>query len=879
MGLLTTGKSNMNLAGLHKEQTSSPTPKHNFSSISLMTTNSSSHNINGLLHNSQMTTNTKDHKNIISPVASSAQISGKLSGELILFDIRIDKSNDTSYTTPIDDTYHENSFSNSEENYFQDIIIIKGASQEDLNAENVLITGKIVLGVSQPIPMKKLTLRLVGDVKTRIPVGENDLERYSTFDKRIYDKLWDYKYFKSYLFPENNRQDTATPAVASKDDSQNLRAQMMHKRTKSGANLKRLASFSNLSFSANSLPTLSTTGLSSNDILQPGNYELPFKFTVSSAIAESLELKECTVNYQFTCMIERTSKKSDLYLKKKLKIIRTLSSDSTDLSETVLVSNTWPNKIDYALSTPAKSNIIGSSVPVRFEFVPLSKGLKLGSIKIQLIEQISVFSPVVGTKSFERVCSKKKIADPLRSSRYYDEDLVSNFYEEIIPPEKYVVEDKGEFLDKWDVIVYLDTPSSLSKICQDCVVGNFVKIRHKLKFVVGLINTDDHVSELRASLPLQFFISPFVPVTAKSFYVDPVFHKNSNPNFAADMAKEDDIYLFDESKNLLVDSVMKAYKVASFERLNALVQQPHDNVLKVDFINGNIRPQLESTNNSKSTPLLSTFASHSNEINSSNVSNTYLPKIKNNSSEKDLFEYSKKHSSIVISDMMTPPSYTKRVYDQLLAENSGFIKKPNSSDGAPEDLSKTKKNKNSYSNQDLNRLRHGISNISLDEQINLQYEHAENTNKTAINKLASPELSRIPSYHDAMLSSTKMQNSNVEIRDLPPVYNPKWDEEYKNTSDVSQPLRNNMPAIDGVSSSIDSSIFLNESSGFIKPSKQVKTARFQLGVGMTPINTGGEHLSLSKENSSKSLNAAPSLLSRSNSAKNMTKIFGFGQKD
>lgn len=877
MGFLSSGKSNLNLNGIKKQQ--SPGLNRSASNVSISSSRGANTSNDSFVTKTTPTTQAKDFKSGLSPVASSAHITGKLSGELILFDIRIDKSNDTSYTTPIHDNGNqENFFSQADENFFQDIIIIKGTNQDDLNGDDVAISGKVVLAVSQPIALKKLTLKLIGDVKTRIPVGENGLERYSTFDKRIYDKTWDYSYFKPYLFPNEQKSEP----IHNKDELSKSRPSLQHKRTKSGTNMKRLASFSSLSFSTNSLSSLSQGVSSSHDTLQPGNYELPFTFIAPSSISESLELKECMVGYQFSCIIERTSKKSDLILKKKLKIIRTLTADSVELSETVLVSNTWPGKLDYSLSTPAKSNIIGSSIPIRFEFVPLSKNLKLGTIKIQLLEQISVFSPVVGTKNFERVCCKKKVSDPLRSCRYFDEELVSDFYEDIIPPENYVVEDRGEFLDKWDVIVYLDTPSSLSKIAQDCVVGSFVKVRHKLKFVVGLVNPDDHVSELRAALPVQLFISPFVPITAKSFYVDPVFHRNSNPNFSSDLLKEDDIYLFDESKNLLVDSVLKAYKVASTEQLSSMGQNPLKIVSGVDFINGNLKPQLVNGNKSNSTSALANLKTGTTDIGSFSQSQILLPKLKNNSSEQDLLDYSKKHSSVVISDMMAPPDYNKRVYDQLLPVNRSLKKELDPTEVFIDDSLTKKPKNNSFSNLNLQRLRYGISNISLDCDNSSANKIGDDSKQDRLAEPLQPlpQLNRIPSYHDAMVFSSKMQNSNVEIKDLPPVYNPKWDDEYESTNAIPQPSRNKLQNNDLFGPDLNSDIYLHQSSGSYKPNKKhVQAARFQLGVGMTPLGTGGDNLSLSKANSSKSLNSNENNLKRTDSAKSMSHMFGLNKEE
>lgn len=834
MGLLANSKSSTSIATLNKQ--SQPGLSRNHSTLSLFGNKNHSHA--NLQSNSASSLNKGYNKSSLSPVASSAQISGKQTGELILFDIRIDKTNDTSYTSPIRESSDSlSSFSQADENYYQDIIIIKGTGQDEVNSEGVPLSGKVVLSVSQPLPIKKLNLRLIGEVKIRIPVGENGLERYSTFDKRIYDKIWDYSYFRPFLNFEEKRSDSNSSVP---DNTSKQRPHLAHKRTKSGANLKRLASFSNLSFSTTSLSTLSQTGSSSQDVLLPGNYELPFSLITPPNIPESLDLKECFVNYSFSCSIERPSKKTDLILKKKLKIIRTLTPDSVELFETAMITNTWPNKIEYALSTPAKSNVIGSLIPLRLELFPLSKKLRLGSIKVQLVEQISVFSPVIGTKSFERVCAKKKVSDPLRSCRYYDEQFVAEYPENIMPKEGEVVEDRGEFLDKWDVMIYLETPSSLSKVAHDCVIGNFVKIRHKVKFVVGLINPDDHVSELRAALPLQLFVSPFAPVTAKSYYIDPLINRRSNPNFQEDKDMEDDIYLFDESKNVLVDSVMKAYKVASSEQLNNLGLIPKQEKPHVDFING-IK---------KSDTNLHTQGEVMEDPMKIRHSHILLPRLKKDTSERDMFEYSQKHSSVVIADMMSPPDYNKRVYDTLLTgRNEERVYDSNTPEPVESETNLLKSKSNSVSNLDMKRLQYGVSSISINVEPNNLDDLMEASDQDAKEK--NEGLNRIPSYHDAMVLSNKLQNSSVEVRDLPPVYNPQWDVDYEENNDIAKLPRSRGNSTDNLSKNNSYSDLSNLGRN---QARSNRVARFQLGVSMTPINTGGEGSNMSREPSEKNLN-------------------------
>lgn len=66
---------------------------------------------------------------------------------------------------------------------------------------------------------------------------------------------------------------------------------------------------------------------------------------------------------------------------------------------------------------------------------------------------------------------------------------------------------------------YLELPKSLNQCLQDCNIKG-IKIRHKVKFNVQLHNPDGHISELRANLPVSFYISPSLPINEHNDLVD-----------------------------------------------------------------------------------------------------------------------------------------------------------------------------------------------------------------------------------------------------------------------------------------------------------------------------------------------------------------------
>lgn len=392
-----------------------------------------------------------------------------------------------------------------------DVLLLKGKQNE---ASSVLLAGTIVLSVLEPIQIKSLSLRLIGKVRLNIPttycVNGVNTKKYVKYEKVIFSYNWDE--FNMDDFFDNLYGNYGKMKLNNSGRSSPINI---------GPNLNTNSISSNksdrlLSSNAPSIPTRSKSSSSlfslgnapSHHTLLQGNYEFPFSTVLPGSLTESVEgLPNATVIYKLESVLERC-KGPDVSCQKPLRIVRTLSPDAVELSETVAVENSWPNKLDYTLSIPAKSIAIGSATPVYIVLVPLLKNLKLGHIKISLLETSQYLGPFGGVVNQERVVTKIKLKDPLGHisllKRQQEEDGSNDDLQPV------------DFQDRWEIDTVINVPPSLSKCTQDCDIFNNIRVRHKLKFNISLINPDGHTSELRASLPIQLFISPFVPVGVKN---------------------------------------------------------------------------------------------------------------------------------------------------------------------------------------------------------------------------------------------------------------------------------------------------------------------------------------------------------------------------
>lgn len=391
-------------------------------------------------------------------------------------------------------------------NLDHDVLVLKGNEQD---AASVLLVGKLVLSLNESIQMKRLTLRLYATL------GLEWTEQYQTskgvvpkpmrFNKRVYEHVWDPNELKLALATDGLVSATS-PALSRQHSSASLKSLGATFRSKSSTNLQasslqsssRNASSTNLSPS-NSNNKLNGGGGSGTAVLAMGNHEIPFSAILPGSIPESVEgLPGGSVVYRIEAVIERGKFHAPLVTKKQLRVVRTLTTDAVELSETVAVDNTWPKKVEYSLNVPSKAIAIGSSAPISFMLVPLLKGLRLGEIKIQLIEFYSFIGYIPPQFTNERLVVEKVISRPHANDPEFE-------------------------TDRWEVDTSLRIPDTLAKCTQDCDIQLHLKVRHKLKFVIGLVNPDGHVSELRASLPIQLFISPFVSIRAR-------YDTDSDPN-------------------------------------------------------------------------------------------------------------------------------------------------------------------------------------------------------------------------------------------------------------------------------------------------------------------------------------------------------------
>ncbi|KZV11624.1 ROG3 [Saccharomyces cerevisiae] len=415
-------------------------------------------------------------------------------------------------------------------NVDNDVILLKGPPNE---APSVLLSGCIVLSINEPMQIKSISLRLYGKIQIDVPLERpqdasssslsSSPPKIRKYNKVFYNYAWDNVNLKEYLSGLRGQSGLAGSNSSSNILGTRQRAQ-----------------------STSSLKSLKGSSSPSSCTLDKGNYDFPFSAILPGSLPESVEsLPNCFVTYSMESVIERSKNYSDLICRKNIRVLRTISPAAVELSETVCVDNSWPDKVDYSISVPNKAVAIGSATPINISIVPLSKGLKLGSIKVVLFENYQYCDPFPPVISENRQVTELNLEDPLNeSSGEFNGNgcFVNNPF----------FQPDHSFQDKWEIDTILQIPNSLSNCVQDCDVRSNIKVRHKLKFFIILINPDGHKSELRASLPIQLFISPFVALSIKPLSSSNLYSLFSTTNQKDENSsqEEEEEYLFSRSASV-----------------------------------------------------------------------------------------------------------------------------------------------------------------------------------------------------------------------------------------------------------------------------------------------------------------------------------------
>jgi hypothetical protein len=210
--------------------------------------------------------------------------------------------------------------------------------------------------------------------------------------------------------------------------------------------------------------------------LGAGEHKWNFELLLPGDLPQSLEAEGGQVVYRLKAMVERTAFLQNLVKKQVVQIVRCMLPSEFELVQTLEIHNTWAEKMMYDILLPSKVYARGSPIPITFHITPIATKLRVRCLTGTLKEYCT-YTANDCTKTDTRIVKLIRKEDPF-------------------PPHNISQP------TNWTQVLSLDIPPMSSQLAFCDADNDMIRIRHKLKFVICLVNADGHLSELRCSVPV-----------------------------------------------------------------------------------------------------------------------------------------------------------------------------------------------------------------------------------------------------------------------------------------------------------------------------------------------------------------------------------------
>ncbi|KAL0076704.1 hypothetical protein J3Q64DRAFT_1770317 [Phycomyces blakesleeanus] len=241
--------------------------------------------------------------------------------------------------------------------------------------------------------------------------------------------------------------------------------------------------------------------------LAAGHHKWDFELNLPGDLPESLETEGGRVSYGLKAVIERTAFVHNMVKKRSIRIIRCMLPSEFGLSQTLEIHNTWAEKMVYDIALPSKVYANGENIPISFNILPLASQLRVRFLTA-FLKEYCTYTANDYSKTDTRMVGTERINQP-----FHEQDTQTSA--STITPQAAAAAaadaaallaatgtaSPSQYNGYWTKVVDLKVPDASPLVF--CDADNaMIRIRHKLKFVISLVNADGHYSELRCSVPI-----------------------------------------------------------------------------------------------------------------------------------------------------------------------------------------------------------------------------------------------------------------------------------------------------------------------------------------------------------------------------------------
>ncbi|KAL7334835.1 hypothetical protein PS15p_200406 [Mucor circinelloides] len=217
--------------------------------------------------------------------------------------------------------------------------------------------------------------------------------------------------------------------------------------------------------------------------LGAGQHKWDFELLLPGDLPQSLQAEGGQVIYRLKAVVERTAFLQNIVKKRAVQIVRCMLPSEFELIQTLEIHNTWAEKMMYDILIPSKVYARGQLIPITFHITPIATKLRVRSLTGTLKEYCT-YTANECSKTDTRIIKLQRVEDPFPINPPTSPSPIS-----------------------WTKVLQLDIPPMSSQLAFCDADNEMIRIRHKLKFIICLVNADGHLSELRCSVPVLIISS------------------------------------------------------------------------------------------------------------------------------------------------------------------------------------------------------------------------------------------------------------------------------------------------------------------------------------------------------------------------------------
>lgn len=208
--------------------------------------------------------------------------------------------------------------------------------------------------------------------------------------------------------------------------------------------------------------------------MNAGKHSWPFELLIPGNLPQTLESEVGSITYRLKATIERGAFVQNTIKKRSIRILRCIMPSQFDLVQSLEIHNTWAEKMVYDISVPSKLYAFGDTIPISFKILPIASQLRVHAIMAS-IKEYCTYKANGHSKTDTRIVRLVRVDHPFSEATT-------------------IASTEG-----WSRVVDLTIPAKSPLVFSDAD-SDMIKIRHRLKFVISLVNADGHISELRCAV-------------------------------------------------------------------------------------------------------------------------------------------------------------------------------------------------------------------------------------------------------------------------------------------------------------------------------------------------------------------------------------------